>query len=325
MLRLRQFWAITRLTTLDLIRQPICLLLAVVSVVLMALASMQAYQFGEDGKLVRDSSLAVYFLFGLITGGYAACTVLAREIQSGTALATLSKPVGMDLFFLAKFAGISTLILLYSACAIPACLLSEQAAPKLFRTDSIALGMLLAAPVAALALAGIANLTARRPFTSTAFFLLAAILLASLALSAALHDPASEYRDVRGHTIHVATALQWRLVPVALLITLSLFVLSALSLSMATSLNSPAVMILLGVVLALGMLSDFYFGAEATPAATIAHRILPDWQRFLMADALTGGGRVGWRYVGTAALYAVFYLAAAMAAGIVLFRRREIR
>ncbi|MEI6218815.1 MAG: hypothetical protein WCP86_07930, partial [bacterium] len=68
--KFRQFLAIARLTALDLIRQPVCLMLTASCVVLMALAAVQAFQFGEDGKFTRDSCLAIQFVFGLLAGAY---------------------------------------------------------------------------------------------------------------------------------------------------------------------------------------------------------------------------------------------------------------
>ena len=71
-----------------------------------------------------------------------------------------------------------------------------------------------------------------------------------------------------------------------------------------------------------------------SPASTIAaarsdlgailYGLLPNWQHFWVADALNGNGRVPWGYVLRAGVYAALYAAAALAAGTLAFRRREI-
>ena len=72
-LQLTQFRSLTGLTMREVARQPICLLLTVSCMVLMSVAALQAFQFGEDGKFARDSALALHFVFGLLIAWYAAC------------------------------------------------------------------------------------------------------------------------------------------------------------------------------------------------------------------------------------------------------------
>lgn len=325
-MRSRQFIALAGLTTLDLVRQPIPLLLTGTSVTLMGLAAMQAFQFGENGTFARDSCLALQFVFGLLAGAYGACTILNNEIRNGTALAVLSKPVSRELFFSAKFAGLAAFVALFSACAIPACLLSVKASPELYVTDKSALAFLLCAVPAAVAAAGLANYLFRRPFFSTAFWLLLICLWAGLGLAVFFHDRVSW--DTCGHNLtpHAQCAIHWRLVPAGLLVAMALIVLSGVALALATRLSTIPVLALCAGLMFAGLLSDYLLaGAGPGPLTAVFRSVVPNWQHFWMTDALTGEGIIPWRYVAIAAGYAACYLVAALAGGLLLFRHREMK
>src|SRR5665647_1563678 len=97
---MRQFRNIAVNAFMELIRQPIFLLLMTGSVVFeIFLAVPYYFAFGDEMKLVKTSTLAVMLLTGLFGAVLSASASLAREIRSGTALAVLSKPVGRCLLY----------------------------------------------------------------------------------------------------------------------------------------------------------------------------------------------------------------------------------
>src|SRR6058998_4051982 len=105
---MRQFVTIAVNAFMELIRQPIFLLIVTSSAVFCVfLASLPYFGFGDDPKLVKDSVLAVMLLAGLLGAVLSASNSLAREIRAGTALAVLAKPVGRAQFLLAKYLGLA--------------------------------------------------------------------------------------------------------------------------------------------------------------------------------------------------------------------------
>src|SRR6201988_259937 len=105
---MRQFLNITVNTFMELVRQPIFLLLMTASVGFeIFLAVPYYFAFGDEPKLVQNSVLAVMLLAGLFGAVLSASASLAREIRSGTALAGLCKPIGRTQFLLAKFVGLA--------------------------------------------------------------------------------------------------------------------------------------------------------------------------------------------------------------------------
>jgi hypothetical protein len=326
-LKLRQFRALAALTAVEVLREPISLLLMTGCVLLMALTSLQAYNFGEDGKFARDSALAVHFLFGTFIGGYAACNALSRELRSGTASVVLSKPVSRELFFLAKFAGIALVVSLFSACAMGATLLAEKASPTLWRMDASALQALLLSIGAAYIIAGALNYFVHRPFCSTAFLLMLVFVWTAVIVVACSFNPEGAQKLVMGHMVTIRRSMQWRILPVSLLVSFGLLVLTGIALALATRLRTLQVLLLCSAVLMLGLLSDYFFGrsADVSFIAKVLHGVIPNWQHFWLTDSLIADGRISAGYLGLSALYAGLHLTTALGIGSLLFRNMETR
>src|SRR6201982_69978 len=104
---MRQFLTISSNAFMELVRQPVFLLLTTASAAFeIFLATPYYFAFGDEPKLVKNSVLATMLLAGLFGAVLAAASSLAREIRTGTALAVLSKPIGRIQFLLAKYCGL---------------------------------------------------------------------------------------------------------------------------------------------------------------------------------------------------------------------------
>jgi ABC-type transport system involved in multi-copper enzyme maturation permease subunit len=327
MTRFRQAVALAGLTALEALRQPVCLLLVLLSITLTALLPfLILHRFGEDGKLVRDSAFALHAVFGIFIAGYASTTALSREIRSGTASAVLSKPISRDLFFLAKFAGVVGVVAIFSLCSGLATLLVERIGEKFvtsggvigYVTDRQTGTLLLLAIVASCVIGAIANYRRQRPFGSiTVTALLGGLVVCMLVASCF---------ERTGEWAPFAWRLDWRLVSVSLLITAALVVMSALAMVLSTVVGTVPTLTVCSVVFALGLMSDYLFGRHAAGSlwARMLYSILPNWQHFWVCDQLNAGGQVGGAYVGMASLYAAVYAAALLCLGVVVFRQRDV-
>ena len=126
---MRQFFNIAANAFMELIRQPIFLLLMTGSVLFeIFLAVPYYFAFGDEPKLVENSALAVMLLSGLFGAVLSASSSLAREIRTGTALAVLSKPVGRAQFLLAKYAGLAAALTLLTYVNMVGVLLASRMA-----------------------------------------------------------------------------------------------------------------------------------------------------------------------------------------------------
>src|SRR5882757_5852074 len=178
---MRQFLTIAANAFMELIRQPIFLLLMTGSVLFeIFLAVPYYFAFGDEPKLVENSVLAVMLLSGLFGAVLSASSSLAREIRSGTALAVLSKPVGRAQFLLAKFAGLAAALMVLTYVNMIGVLLASRMAFDAYgSTDLPAIGIFAAGIIFAYALGGFSNFFLRRPFVSDA--VMALVVMATIA------------------------------------------------------------------------------------------------------------------------------------------------
>ena len=123
---MRQFITIASNAFMELVRQPVFLLLMTGSAAFeIFLATPYYFAFGDEPKLVKNSVLAVMLLAGLFGAVLSASASLAREIRTGTALAVLSKPIGRAQFLLAKYAGLCAALALLTYINLLAALLTK--------------------------------------------------------------------------------------------------------------------------------------------------------------------------------------------------------
>jgi ABC-type transport system involved in multi-copper enzyme maturation permease subunit len=319
---MRQFFTIASNAFMELIRQPVFLLLMTASVLFeIFLAVPYYFAFGDEPKLVQNSTLAVMLLSGLLGAVLSASASLAREIRTGTALAVLSKPVGRAQFFLAKYAGLAVALTMLSYVNLIGVLLASWMSFDAYgKTDLPALGIFGAGVVAAYALAGFSNFFLRRPFASDA--VLALVVTTTLAAFLV-------FRFTRQmQTIGVEAHVDWRLVPAGILILFALWILAALAIACSTRLDTIPTLAVCSAFFLIGLMSDYFFGTRAEAGerwASALYTIIPNWQLFWFADALDmGKSTFQWGYVGKAFAYVVAYAGAALAVGTALFEEREL-
>src|SRR6266403_307557 len=209
---MRQFITIAVNAFMELVRQPVFLLLMTTSSVFeIFLATPYYFAFGDEPKLVKNSVLAVMLLTGLFGAVLSASASLAREIRSGTALAVLSKPVGRAGFLLAKYAGLAAALTLLTYVNLIAALLASRMAFDAYgSTDLFAVGIFALGLVVAYLMGGFSNFFLRRPFVSDAVFSL--IVMVSIAFVVI------NFYTKTGKPQAFATGVDWRMVPAAVLI-----------------------------------------------------------------------------------------------------------
>jgi ABC-type transport system involved in multi-copper enzyme maturation permease subunit len=394
---MRQFITIASNAFMELVRQPVFLLLMTSSAAFeIFLATPYYFAFGDEPRLVKNSTLAVMLLAGLFGAVLSASSSLAREIRSGTALAVLSKPVGRAQFLLAKYLGlIMALTMLTYVNLLSALLTSRMAFDAYGSTDLFALGIFALALIVAYALGGFSNFFLRRPFVSDAALCL--VLMQTVAFVVI------NFYNKEGHAQAFATGVDWLMIPAAVLILFALWILAGLALACSTRLDMIPTLAICSALFLLGIMSDFLLGRRAEPVwryeiqpdlgwsrwsgpqrkllqemivkydkngngkvdvaelkaiseedksllnragmggavwAEVLYAVVPNWQLFWMADAMTGPpespvvyGNLAtptpktpfqWTYVGKAFAYAAGYIGATLALAVVLFEEREL-
>jgi len=319
---MRQFITFSANAFMELVRQPVFLLLMTTSAAFeIFLATPYYFAFGDEPKLVKNSTLAVMLLAGLLGAVLSASSSLAREIRSGTALAVLSKPVGRTQFLLAKYTGlILALSLLTYVNLIAALLASRMAFDAYGSTDLFAVGIFSLGMVVAYLMGGFSNFFLRRPFVSDAVFSLIAMLTIAFVVIS--------FYTKEGKPQAFATGVDWRLIPAAVLVLFALWILAGIALACSTRFDVIPTLAICSAFFLLGIMSDYLFGQRAEKGswwASALYTITPNWQLFWLADALDAGkSTFEWGYVGKAFGYVVAYVGAVMAIAIVMFEEREL-
>ena len=169
---MRSFISIALNAFMELVRQPIFLLLMTTSSgFCVFIAAVPYFGFGEDPKLVKDMSLALMLLSGLFGAVLCASSSVAQEIRLGTALTVLSKPVGRWTFLTAKYVGLSASLALMTYSNVIAALLAGRMAFDAYGdTDVRSLLIYGGSGAMAYAVAGFFNFFLRRGFVSDAVF-----------------------------------------------------------------------------------------------------------------------------------------------------------
>ena len=319
---MRQLVTIAVNAFMELVRQPVFLLLMSVSAsFIVFLAAVPYFGFGDDPKLVKDSTLAIMLLSGLFGAIISASSSVAHEIRTGTALAVLSKPVGRAQFLLAKYFGLAAALTLLTYVNLVATLLASRMAFDAYGdADLIGLAIFFGALVLAYGLAGFTNYFLRRTFMSDAvIFTVVMLTVAFLVINCF---------DKEGKWQAFAAGVDWRMVPVSLLILFALWILAALALACSTRFEIVPTLTVCSALFLLGLMSDYLFGRRADAGswwATVCYTVIPNWQLFWLADALEPGKEIPWVYVAKAGAYLVAYLVAALSLALVMFEDRELK
>ena len=268
--------AIVRTTVLEMLSEPLSLLVLIAALAIEVLApAFHYHQFGEATRMARDACFSSLFTCGTVLAVFSTIRAFRREVESGTLEMALAHPVSRTGFFLAKALGALVAYLAFAAIvfAAGAVMVAGAAIGGAIaqQTGDIARihGPCFAAGVSAVVLPLVVGAAldrfARRRFVPTAFAL-------SFLVSAA---SAAWFADL---------ALVLRLAPVAALIAVAAM-----------------------VPLAAAAAFSFRFRANAAAAAcgVVVALMLPAMGSYFLSDALSGGGSVSWGYVGLAALAAV--------------------
>lgn len=326
---MRQFFTIAANAFMELVRQPVFLLLMTCSAgFCVFLASVPYFGFGDDPKMVKDSALAVMFLSGLFGAVLNASASVAHEIRSGTALAVLAKPIGRAKFILAKYVGLAGALAILTYVNLLATLLASRMAFDAYGdADIVGTSIFYGAILLAYLIGGFRNYFLRRPFVADAVFAVVVMVTAAFIVIVFFTHQAKPFGEV--------AQVDRNLIPAGILIWFALLILAGLALACSTRFELiPTLAICSGLFL-LGLMSDWLLGQRAKEAQEAGiwwasaiysglYTLVPNWQLFWLADALETGTRIPVSYMVKALGYVIGYLGAALVLALLMFEDREL-
>ncbi len=243
---------IAKNTFRESLREPIYLLILISALVLIFLYPVfTLFVFFGQEKLVIDSSMATMMVFGWGLAIMISSYAISREIDNGTALLLMSKPVQRPVFIIAKILGILASTTLFSFITGVAALLSLRVATDQFWIDNFFLYGNFVVIAIALTIAGAYNYVTRQSFCSAAILALTCLLPLMAVLG--------HFKPADGH--HVGLA--FRTIPALLLITLSIGSMGTLATALSTRFGLVPNLLLCAALFMLGLMSDYLIGRNA--------------------------------------------------------------
>jgi len=101
-------WSIARNAFMEVVRQPIYAILLVAGLCMIGLSPViTGFTMMEEIKLAVDMGLGTIFMVGILLSVLGTTQVISEEIDSKTAGAVISKPVGRVVFIAGKFFGVA--------------------------------------------------------------------------------------------------------------------------------------------------------------------------------------------------------------------------
>ena len=338
-----QTLAIARNTFAESIRQPIVLVMLVIATLLIVLSNpFAAFTMQDDQRMFIDIGLSTVFMSSILLAAFIATNVVNREIENRTVLTVVSKPVSRVIFIVGKYLGVSAALLLSIVFLAFVFMLVERHGPLqttaapyhypvlVFGIGAVAIG---------LAVGTWSNYFYDKAFTSST--ILAATPLVGLAY---LH---SLFFSDDWTPVSMAESFEANIWLAIGAMTVAVLILTAIAVAASTRLGQVlTVAVTIGVFL-LGMLSDWLFGRQIAALSEtfqrlqitgfqfdgqhllylfckVMYAVVPNFQVFWLADALTQRNDIPLSYIASIVPYGALYVVVALALAVALFQRREV-
>lgn len=344
MATLEQLLAIARNTLFESIRQPILLVVLVVATLFVILSNpFSAYTLQDDQRMFVDIGLSTIFIGGAILAAFIASNVLTREIDNRTVLTVVSKPVSRPVFVIGKYLGVVTAQILVMVFLALVFMIVEvhgvrQNASDPWHVPALLLGF--GAIVLGVGAGVWCNYLYGFVFSSTFIVLTTPLLLIAYGLCLVFGPDFTPQP--------LAVSFQGQLWVAIFVLFIGEFVLTAIALAASTRLGQVLTLVTTIGFFVLGLLSDWLLGrrlvrideivaglenAGASPstplvleqwALSIAYAMVPNFQVFWLADAITQKSAIPADYVLATVPYGFALVIVALGLAIVLFQRREV-
>ncbi|MBR6057993.1 MAG: ABC transporter permease [Victivallales bacterium] len=247
-------YQISKNTFREALREPIYLLVLISALCLIGLFPIcSMFVFRAQEKLVIDSSMTTMMVLGWSVAVLIASYAVSREIDNGTALLLLSKPVQRPVFIIAKIIGILAAVTIFWFLTATATIITLRVAEDQFRFDTTMMSLYFGAILLSFAIAGAFNYANQASFGMSTVFSLAIILPL-----VALVGQFKPYKDAE-----VVTGLSWYIVPALVLILFSLLAMGALATTLSTRFGLVSNILLCLVFFIIGLMSDYILGRKA--------------------------------------------------------------
>ena len=319
--------AISRNTFIETIRQPIYGVMIIVTILVLVLSlplshwTMATDYEAADQKMLQNLGLSTLLVSGLLIGAFSASGALSAEIEDGTALTVLSKPLTRATFVLGKFAGLTgALAVAFYICCLVFLLtirhhvVSSASSP--IDWPVIVLG--LSAVVISLLVGVFGNLWFGWSFISAHVW--SAVICLSIAAGVIGFVG-------KGWTIvPFGEGISGQLLIAIGLIFMALLILTGTAVAAGTRCGQTMTLMISITMFVVGSMHPNLFGrlADRIPIMGIFGWAAVNLTYFYQIDALTRDVTIPGDFVAKAAAYCLLYCAGLLAIGSALFQTRQL-
>jgi ABC-type transport system involved in multi-copper enzyme maturation permease subunit len=240
---------------------------------------LSLFVFRQQEKLVTDGSLATILLFGLITAVLCASHAIYREIETGTILLVLSKPVNRGVFIIAKMLGIIGALTIFVWITSIGTLFAVRIGADQFELDLIVIALHFGGMILACCIGGYLNYYRRAAFAAVSTKALFVIF--SVLVIVVYFLPAYEHNMKWG----VIVGYNWNLVRAAILVMFAVWAMAALATALSTKLNMVTNLTVCLVIFILGLSSQYSYDQVIDMKSTDTIMLMHYWF-YLLAPCL---------------------------------------
>lgn len=308
-------------TFIEVIRQPIYLIIATCGLVLVLLSpQFTMFAMLENHKLIKDMGLATIWLTGILLAAFSASHVIYHEIDNKTILTILTKPVSRVSFILGKFLGLLTSIWVaqYILTIVLLQLVRTEITEAAYSdTDyPVMLGYVFSI-VFCLLMAGFMNFFYDRPFMSTT--VLCAIPTFTMMFFVLCLVRPNWKLQVSWDILDV------KIFQAALLIFLATTIMAGVATAVSTRIPPLPCLFICMFVFLFGLFSDYLFGKniEQSWLIKLCYYIIPNLQIYWVIDVVWTDRTIPWDYLQYVVGYTFFMLACFLSLAFILFQERE--
>ncbi len=322
-----KLWAITSNTFIETIRQPIFMILLLVTYLALVLNvplagySMDTDLEAGDQRMLVDLGLSTLMFSGMFIAAISASSALSREIERRTVLTVVTKPVSRPLILTGKFLGVAAAatVAFYLTAVVFLMTARHGVLSRASSThDWVVIALGLGAFILAAKTAGFCNYFFGWSFMSTNI----AASLVTFTLAGAGMGMITKQWDFQAFGADVSA----QLAAVLVLLWMAIVVMTAAATAVSTRLGQMATLGACLGLFALSLITAAIFGPhrQENMLADLAYRVLPNLSYFFALDDLTIGREITGRYILHAAGYGLVWTATALLLGMAMFQRREM-
>lgn len=310
------FYHIAKNTFKECLREPIYLIILLVSLTLTSITPVIAlFVFRAQEKMVRDTGMATMLLFGMLVAVLCASNSIHREIRSGTALLVLSKPINRPIYITAKIFGIIAVLVIFCILNGLTTLISLRVAVDQFQFDKVLFWGLLAILLISLIISAVINYLTQQNFCESSIWIIFTLISFWAVFAHFKENP----ENPPGLESQTALALG--------ILSFAVLAMGTISTALSTTLNFVGNLVISSVFFLLGLMSQYLFGIAADNGnifCYIAYALIPNWQEFWLADPISQKTIIPFSYAFDSFLYFICLTGIFFIIAVLLFQDREV-